>query len=162
MSLAKQVGGLFGWLALSYLVAFVGGIGSANAPVFYRELMLPDWAPAAWLFGPVWAALYTLMGIAAWLIWREYGFSGVATRPLKINFIQLGLNALWSWLFFAWYLGAISYIEIMLLWGTILITIAAYWRVNRAAAILLTPYLLWVTFAAALNYSIWQLNPGVL
>ncbi|PTB84349.1 sensory protein, partial [Pseudidiomarina aestuarii] len=71
-------------------------------------------------------------------------------------------NALWSWLFFAWYLGAISYIEIMLLWGTILITIAAYWRVNRAAAILLTPYLLWVTFAAALNYSIWQLNPGVL
>lgn len=162
MSLIKQVAGLFGWLALAYLVAFIGGVGSANAPVFYRELMLPDWAPAAWLFGPVWTALYTLMGIAAWLVWREHGFAGVAKRPLQINFVQLALNALWSWLFFAWYLGAVSFVEIILLWGAIVVTMVAYWRVNRAAALLLLPYLAWVTFAAFLNFSIWQLNPGVL
>ncbi|RUO62193.1 TspO/MBR family protein [Pseudidiomarina insulisalsae] len=162
MPIMKQLGGLLAWLALSALVAAIGGWGSGNAPMFYRELTMPDWAPPAWLFGPVWTALYTMMAIAAWLIWREYGFQGQAKRALQVNFVQLGLNAIWSWLFFAWYLGAISFVEIILLWGAIVATIVLYWRLNRAAAILLLPYLAWVTFAAFLNFSIWQLNPGVL
>ncbi|MDN7124127.1 TspO/MBR family protein [Pseudidiomarina terrestris] len=162
MSLMKQIGGLLGWLALSFIVAAIGGWGSANAPVFYRELTLPDWAPAAWLFGPVWTALYTMMAIAAWLVWREYGFTGLAKRALQVNLVQLALNMLWSWLFFAWYLGAVSFVEIILLWCAILATIVLYWRLNKAAAILMLPYLAWVSFAMALNYSIWQLNPYVL
>ncbi|WP_417682902.1 TspO/MBR family protein [Pseudidiomarina aquimaris] len=162
MPIMKQIGGLLAWLALSFVVAGIGGWGSANAPVFYRELMLPGWAPPAWLFGPVWTALYTMMAVSAWLIWREFGFQGQAKRALQVNFVQLGLNMLWSWLFFAWYLGAFSFVEIILLWGTIVATIVLYWRLNKAAAILLLPYLAWVTFAAFLNFSIWQLNPGTL
>lgn len=162
MSLWKQMGGLIGWLALSFVVAALGGWGSMNAPVFYRELMLPEWAPPTWVFGPVWTALYTMMAVAAWLVWREHGFQGVAKRALQINLVQLVLNTLWSWLFFAWYLGAISFVEIILLWVAIVATIVSYWRLNKAAALLLIPYLAWVSFAAVLSYTIWQLNPNVL
>ncbi|KFZ29935.1 hypothetical protein IDAT_02285 [Pseudidiomarina atlantica] len=162
MSLWKQMSGLIGWLALSFVVAALGGWGSMNAPVFYRELIIPEWAPPTWVFGPVWTALYTMMAVAAWLVWREYGFQGVAKRALQINLVQLALNTLWSWLFFAWYLGAVSFVEIISLWVAIVATIVGYWRLNKAAALLLIPYLVWVSFAAALSYTIWQLNPNVL
>ena len=133
-----------------------------NAPVFYRELLIPDWAPPTWVFGPVWTALYTMMAVAAWLVWREHGFQGMAKRALQINFVQLALNTLWSWLFFAWYLGAVSFVEIILLWLAIVATVIAYWRLHKAAALLLLPYLAWVSFAAVLSYNIWQMNPNVL
>ncbi|RUO72689.1 tryptophan-rich sensory protein [Pseudidiomarina sediminum] len=162
MSVMKQFLGLIAWLLVSFIVAAIGGLGSVNAPVFYQELQLPSWAPPTWLFGPVWTALYTMMAVAAWLVWRQHGFAGKAKIALSINIVQLLLNTLWSWLFFAWYLGALSFIEIVLLWFAIAATVVAYWRLNKAAALLLVPYWLWVTFAAGLSYSIWQLNPGVL
>lgn len=161
MSTKKQILGLLAWMLASVLVSAIGGFGSMNAPVFYRELVLPSWAPDAWLFGPVWTALYTLMAIAAWLVWRKGGWQG-ARRALNLNVVQLVLNALWSWLFFAWYLGAVSFIEIVLLWLVIVATIHAFWQVSRVAAVLMVPYLLWVSFAAALNLSIWLNNPGAL
>ncbi|MDX1706199.1 TspO/MBR family protein [Pseudidiomarina sp.] len=162
MSIGKQLAGLIGWLILVYLAAAIGGFGSANAPVFYRELTLPGWAPPAWLFGPVWTALYTMMGVAAWLVWRQDGYQGTAKPALQIFLIQLGLNAIWSWLFFGFYLGLIAFIEIIALWAFILATIVLFWRQRKAAALLLVPYFIWVTFAAALSYQIWQLNPQAL
>jgi translocator protein len=139
----------------------VGAVASANAPEFYAQLARPAWAPPAWLFGPVWTLLYLLMAIAAWLVWRERGFRG-ATFPLGLFFAQLALNSLWSWLFFAWHLGALSVVEIVILWLLIAATTVAFWRVRPLAGALLLPYFAWVTFAAALNYAIWQLNPQLL
>ena len=161
MSFKKQILGLIGWLLASVLVSVIGGLGSMNAPVFYRELNLPTWAPDAWLFGPVWTSLYTLMAIAAWLVWRQGGWEN-AKRALNLNLAQLAVNALWSWLFFAWYLGGVAFAEIIVLWLLIAATIQAYWKHHKVAAILLLPYLAWVTFAGALNLNLWLNNPGVL
>ncbi len=101
------------------------------------------------------------MGVAAWLVWREHGFRGA--RPALILYgVQLGANALWSWLFFAWQLGAVAFAEIVLLWLLIAATIWRFWPLHRTAAVLLLPYLAWVTFAAGLNFALWRLNPGIL
>ena len=101
------------------------------------------------------------MAVAAWLVWREHGFRG-ARPALTLYVVQLVLNALWSWLFFAWQLGAVAFAEIVLLWTLIAATIVLFWRLNRAAAILLLPYLAWVSFASALNFTLWRLNPTIL
>ena len=161
MTKAKQTAGLVGWLLLSFAAATIGAIASSNAPEFYRQLVRPDWSPPAWVFGPVWTVLYTLMAIAAWLIWRDRGF-GDARVALGLFLVQLALNALWSWLFFAWQLGAASVVEIAILWALILATTVAFWRVRPLAGALLLPYLAWVSFAAVLNFAIWRLNPQLL
>jgi tryptophan-rich sensory protein len=102
-----------------------------------------------------------MMAIAAWLVWRRGGFR--ANRiALSLFLAQLVLNALWSWLFFAWHLGASAFADIVILWVLIIATLISFWRVRPLAGALLIPYLLWVSFASALNYSIWQLNPQVL
>jgi tryptophan-rich sensory protein len=146
-------------LAITYLAAGIGALGSMNAASFYSELQLPGFAPPAWVFGPVWSALYTLMALAAWLVWRSSKHSKPA---LWLYYGQLAVNALWSWLFFAWYLGAMAFANILLLLPLIVATAWCFWRHNKLAGMLLVPYLLWVSFAAALNFSICQLNPGVL
>jgi len=155
-----QFAGLIGWLLLCLGVGAVGGIASASAADFYAELTRPTWSPPAWLFGPVWTFLYVSMAIAAWLVWRN-GSKGV-TLALWLFGLQLALNALWSWLFFAWRLGGWSFTDIVLLWILIVCTIVYFWRISRVAAVLLIPYLLWVTFASALNWTLWQTNPSVL
>jgi tryptophan-rich sensory protein len=99
-----------------------------------------------------------MMAIAAWQVWRSGGFSANRTA-LVLFFVQLALNALWSWLFFAWAYGALAFAEVVLLWIFIAATLIAFWRVSRLAGLLLVPYLLWVSFASALNYSLLQLNP---
>ncbi len=156
-----QVLGLAAWLAGSFVTAAIGGLASVRAAVFYNELIQPAWGPPAWLFGPVWTVLYILMAVSAWLVWRQHGFRGAATA-LTLFIAQLCANALWSWLFFAWRQGALALVEIVVLWLLIAVTIGAFWRLNRIAALLLAPYLAWVTFATALNYVLWRLNPGVL
>jgi tryptophan-rich sensory protein len=101
------------------------------------------------------------MAIAAWLVWRHGGFR--ANRAaLSLFIVQLALNALWSWLFFAWHRGAWAFADIVVLWGLIVATLVSFWRVRPLAGALLIPYLLWVSFATALNYSVWQLNPQLL
>jgi tryptophan-rich sensory protein len=101
------------------------------------------------------------MAIAAWLVWRSGGFR---SNRIALSFflVQLGLNAIWSWLFFVWRFGSLAFADIVLLWALIIVTIVFFWRVRPLAGALLIPYLLWVSFAAVLNYSVWQLNPQVL
>jgi tryptophan-rich sensory protein len=160
-SIPIQALALVGWLALCYAAAAVGAIASVNAPAFYGELVQPSWAPPAWLFGPVWTTLYTLMAVAAWLVWRAA--PSFATRlALGLFLVQLAVNALWSWLFFAWQMGGWAFAEVLLLWALIAATIVAFWRHSRLAALLLVPYLGWVSFATALNFWLWRANPGLL
>lgn len=157
----QQIIGLFAWLVLCFGASAIGAVASIQARAFYVELNQPDWAPPGWLFGPVWTALYAMMAVAAWLIWRQGGlkFHRVA---LSLFVLQLILNALWSWLFFAWQMGAASLFNIIVLWCLILATILYFKRSSYWAAALLAPYLLWVGFATALNHAMWQLNPQVL
>lgn len=101
------------------------------------------------------------MGVAAWTIWREQGFRQ-ARVALILFLVQLVFNALWSWLFFSWKNGALAFLDIVWLWCLIVATLVAFWHRRPIAGALLLPYWLWVSFAAGLNYSIWQLNPSVL
>lgn len=153
--------GLPVWLAASFIAAALGGVASVDAGPFYMQLVRPDWAPPPGLFGPVWSVLYTLIGIAAWLVWRIDGL-GAHRTALVLFLAQLGVNALWSWLFFGWHLGGLAFADVLLLWVLILATMLHFWRASPLAGVLLLPYLLWVSFAAVLNFSVWQLNPGML
>ena len=157
----KQILGLIGWLVISFAASAVGAVASIQAKSFYSQLAQPTWAPPPSVFGPVWTALYALMAIAAWLIWRSGGFR---TNRIAFSFFlgQLLLNALWSWLFFAWRLGGLAFADIVFLWFLIVATLVSFWRIRPLAGVLLIPYLLWVSFASALNYSLWQLNPQFL
>lgn len=161
MSKSKQIIGLAGWLAISFVASGIGVIASISATSFYGQLVQPSWAPPSSVFGPVWTILYALMGIAAWLVWRAGGFRANRSA-LTLFLVQLAVNALWSWLFFAWNRGALAFADIVLLWLLIVATMVSFWRVRPLAGALLIPYLLWVSFAAALNFSVWQLNPQVL
>ena len=160
-SFQRQLIGLAGWLAVSCAAGGIGAVASASAGAFYGSLSQPSWAPPAWLFGPVWSVLYILIGVAAWLVWRTNDLSGAAAA-LRLFGIQLLANALWPWLFFVWHQGAISLAEIILLWLLIAATVLAVWRLHRLAALMLVPYLAWVSFAAALALSLWRLNPAAL
>ena len=156
-----QVIGLLVWLAISFAASGIGAMASIRAAPFYGQLIQPSWAPPSSVFGPVWTILYALMGIAAWLVWRADSLR--ATRAaLSLFLLQLAVNALWTWLFFAWSQGALAFVNIVLLWLLVVATAVSFWRIRPLAGALLIPYLLWVSFAAALNFSIWQLNPQVL
>lgn len=153
--------GLLGWLCACYAAAALGGLASAQAGAFYASLVRPLWAPPGWLFGPVWTVLYLLMALSAWLVWREGGFRK-AGAALGLFLVQLGVNALWTWLFFVWRQGGLALAEILLLWLLILATALLFWRRSRLAAALLIPYLAWVSFAAVLTWAIWKGNPHLL
>lgn len=153
--------GLVGWLLLVFVAAALGGLASARAGAFYAELVRPGWAPPGWLFGPVWSVLYAAMGVAAWRVWRIHGFAG-ARLALGLFIVQLIANALWTWLFFAWRAGGLAFADILVLWLLVAATLAQFWRVDRIAGGLLVPYLAWVSFAMALNWAVWRLNPALL
>ena len=161
MTISKNILALAGWLLLSFAAGALGGIASSNAGEFYQQLSRPEWAPPSWLFAPVWSILYLMIGIAAWLVWKERGWEKGRT-PLLLFIVQLALNALWTWLFFGWRQGSLAFVEIVILWLLILATMLLFWRIRPAAGALLLPYLLWVSFASALTYSIWQRNPQLL
>jgi len=156
-----QVLGLVGWLALAFVAAAVGGFAAADAPTFYAQLALPSWAPPAGAFGPVWTVLYTLMGIAAWLVWRERRVRPAAPA-LALFGAQLAVNALWSWFFFAWKSGVGAFVAIVLLLGLIVATMVAFYKVRRAAGLLFVPYLAWVCLATALSWTVWRNNLTLL
>jgi tryptophan-rich sensory protein len=153
--------GLALWLAVCFIVAAIGAFASVQAGTFYAGLVRPDWAPPATVFGPVWTLLYAMMAVAAWLVWERRD-TRLARTGLALFVAQLILNALWSWLFFGWSQGALSFLDIVLLWALIVATLVCFWRIRPLAGLLLLPYLAWVTFASALNYQIWQLNPSIL
>jgi translocator protein len=160
-TLGRSVAGLLGWLAVVASAALAGGIASAGAGGFYQQLDRPEWAPPAWLFSPVWTALYLLMALAAWLVWRVRGLRR-AQGALTLFVLQLVANAVWPWLFFAWRQGALALAGIVVLGLLVLATIAAFWRIRPLAAGLLVPYVAWISYAAALNLAIWQRNPALL
>ena len=155
MSRSKTVFGLFGWLLLCFAAAAGGAMFTPGE--WYAGINKPAWNPPGWIFGPVWSTLYTMMAVAAWLVWRRGGFAA-QRRPLGWFLAQLVLNALWTPLFFGLHQPGLAFAEIILLWLAIAWTIAAFWRVHRTAAWLLTPYLAWVSFAAVLNGTLWSLN----
>lgn len=153
--------GLAGWLALCFAGSAIGAAAAFEARTFYAELSKPLWAPPGWVFGPVWSILYTLMALAAWMVWRAGGFR--ARRiALGLFLTQLALNSLWSWLFFAWRRGSLAFAEVVLLWVLIAASVWTFWRVRQWAGLLLLPYLAWVGFAAALTFVLWQRNPQLL
>ena len=158
-SLPSQALGLAGWLLVAFATAAVGAVASVDAVKFYAQLSKPSWAPPAGVFGPVWTVLYALMGVAAWLVWRS---PGPKRLTLGLFAAQLAANALWSWLFFAWHLGALAAVEVVILLALIVATIGAFWRTSRTAALLLLPYLFWVAFASLLTWTVWRSNPGLL
>lgn len=152
---------LLGWLLLVFACAAAGALGSSDAPTFYAQLARPTWAPPASVFGPVWSVLYLLMGVAAWLVWRERRAPG-RQAALALFGVQLAANVLWSWLFFSWRQGALAFADVLVLWSLIVLTLVSFWRVNRLAGAMLIPYLAWVSFATALTWAVWQGNPGLL
>ena len=160
-STTQQVAGLVAWLALAFAAAAIGAVASVQAASFYSQLARPSWAPPPIVFGPVWSVLYALMGVAAWLVWRQPKEERHALS-IALFVAQLAVNALWSWLFFAWHLGAGAFADVLVLLALIAATIIAFWRVRPLAGILLLPYFAWVSFASALTWSVWQSNPGVL
>lgn len=138
-----------------------------SIPGWYATLMKPALAPPNWVFGPVWTTLYALMGIAAFLVWRRGGFGHATHNPatraaartaLTVFAIQLALNVAWSLIFFGLRSPAGAFVDIALLWFLIIFTIITFYKISRPAAYLLLPYLLWVGFAAYLNFAIWVLN----
>lgn len=149
-------------LLLSILIAnAAGAVGTVFTmpaiSTWYAGLIKPALSPPNWVFGPVWTTLFTLMGIAAFLVWQKRRVSG-ARLALAVYGGQLALNALWSILFFGLQNPAAALVEIAFLWFAIFATMLAFVKISRLAAGLLLPYLFWVSFAAYLNYAIWSLN----
>jgi tryptophan-rich sensory protein len=144
------------------LPTLAGGVGSAatarSINTWYPTLKKSSLNPPGWVFGPVWTTLYLLMGIADYIVSRQGADSGETNRARWLYRAQLVLNAGWSLLFFGRRSPLAAFIEIIILWLAILLTILAFARISRKAALLLVPYLLWVSFAAVLNGSIWRLN----
>ncbi len=161
MKRSSQVFGLLGWVAITFAAAALGAWASTSAASFYATLDLPPWAPPASVFGPVWTLLYAMMAIAAWLVWRERGWRG-ARPALMLYLVQLAVNALWSWLFFGWKLGALAFVDILVLIALVCAAIVAFARIRPTAAALLLPYLAWISFASALNFAVWRANPALL
>jgi tryptophan-rich sensory protein len=158
---SRSIIGFFVILGITFSAAAIGGWASANAPGFYALLNKPIWAPPAAVFGPVWTVLYLLMALAAWLVWKEERKQDIR-RALSFYSLQLALNALWTWVFFAWRLGGWALAEISVLWVLILLTSIGFYRVRPMAGLLLVPYLAWVTFATVLNAALWRMNPQLL
>lgn len=148
--------GLGGWIVVTYAAAGIGGRFQPGP--WYDALEKPPWTPPDWVFAPVWLALYGMMAVAAWLVWRARGFGG-APGALALFGVQLALNVAWSWLFFGLRSPGLALADLVALWVAIVATAVAFRRVRPVAGGLLLPYLAWVTFAGALNLEIWRLNP---
>ena len=145
-------------LSIVFTLAVGLAAGSVSRPdAWYYDLAKPVWTPPDWIFAPVWIILYTLMGVSLWLVWQRRA-ERLAATAIGLYVIQLILNAVWSLIFFGCHNPGLAFAEICLLWIAILATMTVFWRIRRTAAWLFLPYFLWVTFAAALNFSIWRLN----
>lgn len=158
MSSRREWLALLGLLGSCFVVAAVGSLLTTPAlDDWYTMLRKPTWTPPNWIFGPVWTLLYASMAVAAWLVWRKRESADVMI-PLALFVTQLVFNLGWSWVFFGLRLPGVAFIEIGVLWCTILATLIAFWRISIVAGWLFLPYLVWVSFALALNFSIWRLN----
>ena len=151
----KSAFALAGWIALTFCAALTGFF--IQPAGYYASLVKPSWSPPAWVFGPVWTALYLMMAVAAWLVWRQDGWRA-QRAPLSLYLLQLAFNALWTPVFFGLRSPGLALVVIVSLGAAIVLTGRAFRPVSRIASWLLVPYLVWVVFAAALNFSIWRLQ----
>lgn len=140
----------------NFAAACSGGIFRPGA--WYRALAKPSWQPPDWLFAPVWSVLYIMIAVAGWRVWESAHAGGLAV-PMAIYGVQLVLNAGWSALFFGMKRMDLAFAEVIALWLSIVATMAAFWPIDPLSGWLLVPYLLWVSFAAFLNWTVWRLNP---
>ena len=159
MNKVRQIRGLIVFLGICYLVAAIGAWVTLPAVAFggwYTFVPKPAWTPPSWLFGPVWTILYTLMGLAGWLVWRQAGCVMAAAAPMALFTIQLVFNLAWTLIFFGQHLPGAALLDIVFLWLAIFATMLTFRRIHPLAGWLLLPYLLWVSYAASLNYGIWR------
>lgn len=147
---------LVGWLALCFAAAVTAVFVSTAG--WYAGLHKPSWNPQAWVFGPTWTLLYAMMAVAAWLVWRAGGWK-TQRWALGWFLLQWILNTMWTPLFFGLHRVDLAFADIIALWLALAVTIGLFWRARKAAGALLIPYLAWVSFAAVLNFTIWQMNP---
>ena len=155
----KSVGKLIVSIFVCLLAGVLGSFATRDSlNTWYADLAKPFFVPPNWTFGVVWPILYAMMGISVFLIWSK----GTSERQVRVALglfaVQLVLNGLWTPIFFGLRMMALALIEIVLLWAAILATTLAFWRISKTAAYLLLPYLTWVSFAVALNASLWHLN----
>jgi translocator protein len=144
------------FLTVCFAVAAIGGMVTATSvDTWYPTLAKPAFTPPDRVFGPIWTALYAMMALAAWLVWRRVGWGA---RALWLFFAQLALNLAWSVLFFGWQRIGLALVDMALLLALIALTLVAFWRIDRRAGLLLVPYLFWVAYASALNGAIWLMN----
>lgn len=155
MSSTRLALGWIAWVLACFAAAASGAMFMPGE--WYASIQKPPWNPPSWLFGPVWTTLYFMMATAAWLVWRQGGFAA-QRRPLGWFLAQLALNAAWTPIFFGLHWMGVALLEMLLLWGGILLTINSFRKTSRPAAWLLAPYLGWVSFAAVLNFTLWRLN----
>jgi tryptophan-rich sensory protein len=157
LSRSRQVAALVGFIGAAFIAGAIGSWATfPNVREWFPLLMKPSWNPPSWVFGPVWTTLYVLMGVAIWRAWRAGG--PAATRLVRLYFVQLFFNALWSVLFFGLKQPAWALADILVLWVLLVWLQAGLWRSDRAAGALWVPYVLWVSFATALNAAIVRLN----
>jgi len=155
----KGIGRLIFSVSVCLLTGFLGSFTTMDSvSTWYAELSKPSFNPPDWAFGVVWPILYVMMGVSAFLIWNKGIGSKQAKVALGLFVFQLVLNGLWTPIFFGLHMTGLALAEIILLWIAILMTILAFWRISKAATYLLIPYILWVSFAIALNAALWHLN----
>ena len=154
---------LIGFALLPTVLGALSGLATMDSVnTWYETIVRPTWAPPNWVFGPVWTLLYVSMGVAAWWIWRAPDDEPLRRPALAAFAAQLALNLAWSPIFFGLQSPGWALVEIAILWLALVATVVLFWRVRRAAGLLLVPYLAWVSFASVLNGAIWWLNrPGM-
>lgn len=146
-------------IGVSLLAGVIGSLFTVSSlPTWYEGLVKPVLNPPSWVFGPVWTILYVLMGISLWLVWKSGSNVSEKKRAIALFLAQLILNAIWSPIFFGARSLGNALVVIVLLWAAVVLTILIFTKISRLAAWLLVPYILWVSFAVYLNFSIWQLN----
>ena len=150
---------LLAFIIICQLAGIIGGLATTTSVnTWYQQINKPSFTPPDWIFGPVWITLYALMGIAVYLVWRQRVSNPKAKTAIVLFFSQLALNALWSILFFGFRSPGLAFIEILALWAFVLFTTIYFFRISLAASGLMLPYILWSSFAVALNFEIWRLN----
>jgi len=152
--------GMIGAMILPNIGGWAGAVITAKqVPTWYETLKKPEWRPPNRAFGPVWTCLYTSMGYASYLVYKNGGgFDGAARIPLILFGSQLALNWLWTPIFFGWHKLGLSLVEIIGLYGTVVACTASFWSVDKTAGMIMLPYLGWLSLATALTYCIWRDN----
>ncbi len=157
----KKILKLIGLIVLCEVIGSLGSIFTIpSIPTWYADLVKPFFSPPNWIFAPVWTTLFLLMGIAFYIIWESKEKKLGKIRILALGWfeVQFAFNVIWSYLFFGLRSPFLGFVGILLLWISIVITISYFFKVNKKAAYLLIPYLLWVCFAGILNFFIMLLN----